>query len=341
LEINGFSKINILLGENNSGKTSVLESVFLLSGISKPDLVLNLNRMRGLTADGNVLKYIFHNLETNNKPFIRGLFSEGATRTLEISPFFEKRKIETAYRGLLSNGTLTFTPDISGLQYDFSTTKSNEPTKSFTSLLRFDREEVMVDSDRTYREDIFSMFLFSGETDCGLSERLNALFVSKREHILNDLLNKFDGRIKGLYVLPNGVYIDREGVPERMPLQLTGDGIRRFLNIAAAVAANDKQNFICLIDEIENGLHYESQALVWSALFTLTRASDIQLFITTHSWEMLQSLTDVLKRDEYLDMRNDVKVISVVNTLNDGFQSYTRSFEGTDIALENGMEIRG
>ena len=36
LEIDGLRRINLLAGRNNSGKTSALEALFLLSGAGKP-----------------------------------------------------------------------------------------------------------------------------------------------------------------------------------------------------------------------------------------------------------------------------------------------------------------
>jgi AAA15 family ATPase/GTPase len=123
--MNGFSKINVLLGENNSGKTSVLESVFLLSGMSNPQLTLNINFMRGLSsASKSVLKYIFHNLETQNKPLISGNFSQDIKRKVEISPILEKNVVSERFEmstqdNSRSTTSLTFTPEISGLEYFF------------------------------------------------------------------------------------------------------------------------------------------------------------------------------------------------------------------------------
>jgi len=37
LKIDDFSRVNILLGQNSSGKSSVLEALLLLSGMSNPD----------------------------------------------------------------------------------------------------------------------------------------------------------------------------------------------------------------------------------------------------------------------------------------------------------------
>ena len=59
LEIRGFraldelvvprlSRINLLTGRNNSGKTTLLEALFLLSGGGNPQMALNANVVRGV-----------------------------------------------------------------------------------------------------------------------------------------------------------------------------------------------------------------------------------------------------------------------------------------------------
>ncbi len=273
-----------------------------------------------------------------------GDFSNDINRKLEISPILEKnvvsRDIETSTQDNFSTTSLSAVPDILGLDYSFTIKKESKQDKTFKTWLRFEQGKIKQELSSTYKESIVSKFLFSGAIDNGLSDQLKKLFVAKKENILNNLLNQFDPKIKGLSVLPNGIYIDKEGISERIPLQLMGDGIRRFLNIAATIAANNEQNFIGLIDEVENGLHFKSQELMWKTLFTLINSANVQLFITTHSLEMLQSLINVLKESEYKNRRDDIKVFSIVNTAKDGFQSYARSFDGLDLSLENSMEIR-
>lgn len=48
-----------------------------------------------------------------------------------------------------------------------------------------------------------------------------------------------------------------------------------------------------LIDEFENGLHYAVQEKVWDLLFELAHKLDIQVFATTHSWDCIESFAKV------------------------------------------------
>ena len=45
LKIEDFSRVNIFLGQNSSGKSSVLECLLLLMGMSNPDLPQTINSM--------------------------------------------------------------------------------------------------------------------------------------------------------------------------------------------------------------------------------------------------------------------------------------------------------
>jgi AAA15 family ATPase/GTPase len=70
LEIDRLSKINLFVGKNNSGKTSIIEALFLIFGMSNPSILGNINKIRGLgfRALSGQFKYLFHNLRLENKP---------------------------------------------------------------------------------------------------------------------------------------------------------------------------------------------------------------------------------------------------------------------------------
>jgi len=51
LEINDLARVNLFVGRNNCGKTSVLEAAFLLTGISNPGLMIQIGNWRGVALN--------------------------------------------------------------------------------------------------------------------------------------------------------------------------------------------------------------------------------------------------------------------------------------------------
>jgi len=78
-------------------------------------------------------------------------------------------------------------------------------------------------------------------------------------------------------------------VPRGVPLNSLGDGMLRVLQLALKIFPA-KGGFL-LIDEFENGLHYSIQEKVWALLFDMALKLDIQIFATTHSWDCIESFT--------------------------------------------------
>ncbi len=72
-----------------------------------------------------------------------------------------------------------------------------------------------------------------------------------------------------------------------VPLNSLGDGMLRVLQLVLKVFPA-KGGFL-LIDEFENGLHFSVQEKVWALLFELAQKLDIQVFATTHSWDCIES----------------------------------------------------
>ena len=81
------------------------------------------------------------------------------------------------------------------------------------------------------------------------------------------------------------------GMSRPVPLNSMGDGMLRVLQLALKLFAA-KGGFL-LIDEFENGLHYSVQEKVWGLLFEVAERHNIQIFATTHSWDCIESFTKV------------------------------------------------
>ena len=105
--IEGFKQINLFFGKNNCGKSTLLESLFLLTGLSNPLFLINLNLFREYKKFGlDDLKLNFYNLDSTQSIHI--LVDDKETRDLKIN-VIEKDKnnivIDTQEKVKLSNET--------------------------------------------------------------------------------------------------------------------------------------------------------------------------------------------------------------------------------------------
>lgn len=83
------------------------------------------------------------------------------------------------------------------------------------------------------------------------------------------------------------------GYERPVPMNSLGDGMQRVLQLT--LKAISARNGFLLVDEFENGLHYSVQEKIWDLLFKLAGTLNIQIFATTHSWDCIESFAQVAK----------------------------------------------
>jgi AAA15 family ATPase/GTPase len=119
-----------------------------------------------------------------------------------------------------------------------------------------------------------------------------------------------------------------------VPLSSIGDGLTRLFHIGLAMA--NASDGILLIDEFENGLHWEVQQELWTALFKVSRDFGIQVFATTHSTDCIRGfiaaqseMLELNKNFVYrLERRGENAIAVELPTLN------------LDAALQHKVEVR-
>ncbi|QCO23141.1 AAA family ATPase (plasmid) [Acinetobacter cumulans] len=77
------------------------------------------------------------------------------------------------------------------------------------------------------------------------------------------------------------------------PLSSMGDGILRILQLVLKL--HSARGGILLIDEFDNGLHHSVQEKVWKLVFSLAESLKIQVFATTHSSDCVKAFSKVSK----------------------------------------------
>lgn len=114
IKIANLTKLNVFVGSNNVGKSSILEAIFMLSGMSNPIMPARINYWRIPSANNmNSTRYLFHNIDLNNRPMLLAR-SDARIRRLTFYPFQQNNAVP-------SSDDTSMSSDIKQLNFDFDT----------------------------------------------------------------------------------------------------------------------------------------------------------------------------------------------------------------------------
>jgi AAA15 family ATPase/GTPase len=338
LKIDDFSRVNVFLGQNSSGKSSVLECLFLVMGMSNPNLPQNINSVRARNFSSLAdLGYMFHNYDLKVKPeIISELFDDTKRQlTLDLTYIFDGEAQADMQNGQIpTSETKTF---LNTLKMHFNV-ESNQKKNNYECSITYNQQGIISNRKLAdgYLEKNNVVFLSSDLAAGNPAKDLVELAKRKKKDVVTERLKYFDSRITALEILNNVAYIGLEGIDQLMAVNMQGDGIRRYLNIVAASA--NPMNNILLIDEIENGLHYSAYKKLWEAIFALATTTNKQIFVTTHSKETLYQLNEML--EEIPNYQEEMRLYTLEKTKLEGHQAYKYTYEGLNDACENDVELR-
>ena len=171
-----------------------------------------------------------------------------------------------------------------------------------------------------------------------LTKSLEKLIITKKEKALIGYLSKVDERIIDVKIGVNDVIYFDVGLPRLIPANLIGDGVLKLMNILLAII--DYQNGFVIIDEIDNGLHYSVLKNLWKLIFDVSKEYKTQLFISTHNFETLKYLKEVLEEDDYVQFQDQVRSYTLKRDTNNNLNVYGYTFPEFEFSIEQGIEIR-
>lgn len=336
LKIDDFSRVNVFLGQNNSGKTTVLEAIAMLMAMSNPDIPQAINAVRARKPFSKFIdiQYFFKNLDVSASPEVMAEQTDGNSRHLKLALSYVFDELADPQNEPQQMGTVKYVNTLE-MNFDVSRGASNQ---GYQSWLRVNSQGLVVNRKVAdgYLESKRAWLTPSDLMTSNLANDLAELFKRNRKDAILALLKLFDSHITGIEILTDDIYVGFEGKTQMLSLSMMGDGLRRYLNIVAA-AANPLID-ILLIDEIDNGLHYSIYGKLWQSLFALAHATDKQIYVTTHSKETLFYLNDMLQ--EVPDYKSDMRLYTLERTIKKGMQAYMYTYEGLAEACGNDVELR-
>ena len=336
LKIDDFSRVNVFLGQNNSGKTTVLEAIAMLMAMSNPDIPQAINAVRARKPFSKFIdiQYFFKNLDVSASPEVMAEQTDGNSRHLKLALSYVFDELADPQNEPQQMGTVKYVNTLE-MNFDVSRGASNQ---GYQSWLRVNSQGLVVNRKVAdgYLESKRAWLTPSDLMTSNLANDLAELFKRNRKDAILALLKLFDSHITGIEILTDDIYVGFEGKTQMLSLSMMGDGLRRYLNIVAA-AANPLID-ILLIDEIDNGLHYSIYGKLWQSLFALAHATDKQIYVTTHSKETLFYLNNMLQ--EAPDYKSDMRLYTLERTIKKGMQAYMYTYEGLAEACGNDVELR-
>lgn len=326
LNLTGLGRVNLLVGANNSGKTSVLEAVaFLASGGDPYELYKALAR-RGEEAFGDAhsrseanggvfdVRYLFHGRQIDDGAAFKLGAIDANNNALEISVSTPRIKGGgEVYRWRNATSQLARFRDA---RRDPLAAELDHPEKTSRFL------EVKWPDGRASQVPLLlnggltrtNAAIVNSEPDkpvyfvptAGISEDDLAGFYEKivitaEEMNVVTALRQVESRIDRLATRQadpsrgRSVVAGMEGASEPVALGNLGNGMHRMLAIALFLVISP--GGYVLIDDIDTGLHHTVIQKMWKLVFETAKRLDVTVFATTHSYDCVHALAAIARPD--------------------------------------------
>ena len=347
--LNGFTGVNLLVGANNGGKTSILEAIQLLVSRGDPRVLVRSANRRG---------------EVNFRDP-----DERPGRLPDITHFFFGHRLEPNARFRLDDeggfGPLSASlvdPDPQASFFPDSLA-DDDGAPALALALQIDskdsqlpRANVLSDGSlvlsgpprrfQAVQESILppvELITIDTPSVTPLTKSWDQVLRASRELEVVSALQILEPDLKSILFLPggsrhfgsptSGVLLDFENGTRRVPLGSYGDGMRRLLEISVALV-HTSGGFL-LIDELDTGLHWTAMEPAWQMIVEAAKRSSIQVFATTHSKDCLVGLDSMIRTCPHLAA--EVSVHKIEPTLAEAVRLDASSIR---TAIDEGLEMR-
>ncbi len=346
-ELNDLTRVNLIVGKNNSGKTTVLEAVELL--VSNGHLAA----FAGVAGRRRETLALTPRYGIDISHLFSGHVCEPGTRFQLTS---DRKQTSATILSLDEVGEDAATWDLMRSTRRRALDADDEPEPHFGLRIETGADGPLsvfpVDKEGTLLYDAWRRSMRNGPSkppvrfvglgspvDDTMHDAWNDVIAEGREDKIARDMQILVPEIASIHFLTGGtprgsttlVGLRRGG--RRMPIGSYGDGLRRLL--ALRLALQGANHGFLLIDEIDAGLHWTVMEDVWRLLVEVANEADAQIFATTHSQDCIRGLGSLVKSRP--DLARHLSIQKVHTSL---AQAVCFSGEEIATAVEQDIELR-
>lgn len=350
------ARVNLLVGKNNSGKTSVLDAIHLLASGGDP---IVLYRMAYQCGEMLAVE------EDEERPRSRRSFYA------DVSHFFNGHDLIEG-----SFFKVSTTNDLGSIAVSVVANSPSEQRRLFDDIedvaspfaLRFERTKGQTRSDQltvpvaengAFSVELARRLSTGRGIDRGglpvqfitpdsleplpMSEMWDGVLVDGKEELVNAAMRILEPQLANIQFLTSpspyrygrrgGVVVGMKGEKRRLPLGTYGDGMRRLLALSLSLVQTNEG--LLLVDEIDTGFHYSIMGDMWRLVVSAAIRSNVQVFASTHSLDCVRGLAWLCENEP--DLRQEVSLQKVDRNLD---EAVALDAEKIVIAARQDIEVR-
>lgn len=323
-ELQQLGRVNLLVGTNNSGKTSILEAIQLLCSRSnlEPLSEAMINRGEYFWNDDHKLRsreldisHLFydHQINPNSKFSVWGM--NGNAEEEVVVSIAVRRSIRPddyassdAYEQIIQFNEASL--ELKGLDVTFKWTQTQK-AEHWRLPLSPDGglPTEYVRRSRRDTENLAAKTQFvtsSSLTTQKMIELFNQVVLTPEELLVQEALQTIEPKIERIASIGTEryTYSDSRGgfvvrisdSSQRVPIGSMGDGIWRILGLALSTVC--ARGGVLFVDEIDTGLHFSAMSDMWKLVWKTAKRLNVQVFATTHNSDCWTSLANIASQED-------------------------------------------
>ena len=364
-EMANLGRINLLVGKNNSGKTSILEAIQFLYVQNNLDIFLETISYRGefSWSESNRTKvfeicHLFpgHEIIPSKEIIIIGSReSHQESVTISVKSIPIQLSLFSDKNDDLNNDNIFDDEEWNKLLLSIRWSQSQKPIElellangtlardSIRRIASLSRISHKIGIDNKIELRFLTPFSL---TSSDMAALFDNIVLSPLEDLIIESLKIIEPKIERIASIGSGKYSTANNLGVRggflikiknhdqpIPIGSLGDGFWRMLGLVLAMV--NLENGILLVDEIDSRLHFTVMTDMWKVVWETAKKLNIQVFATTHNRDCWQSLAELITEEKITD--NEITIQRIDKDKEKAVSFNTRQIY---LASERDIEVR-